>query len=476
MKKIIGLILVASILISTVVFGSSMAAVNAEEAEYEPEFVVDGNLDVWYLSTRPGITDTWYWQALNAYPRPSGSGSYSDFVTQAKVWTAYDADYIYVYVKVWDDELVPYDRDDQDHYWMDRDSSAGDSLEIWLDPDPNSQTAESRPDYSEDTVDGFYNQTKSEYQGDIQLRMQGANFVVDDFHNKVKPGYGGVTFSEWVQDPANFCPFTFDNEPLYLADSYSPKTVASGYGVEARFPRNDEMYDDTGYRLNVAVNNSAKYEDTHYALAMGPAWWMDYANAAQIHFDDKDEEAGNKNPFLTQDITGKQVYYPANSAGNAAGQEVCDKIDQLPDPVTEADRETVVALGEELKALPVIQRNFVRSRNFAKLYAAEETLGIEHTYEPLETPSEPSEPSEPSVPSSSTPSSSSGGSTSSNTRLDGDVTGDGKVNAADALAILRYAVHKTDLTAEQQAVADLNHDNAINAADALAVLRKAVGK
>ncbi len=58
----------------------------------------------------------------------------------------------------------------------------------------------------------------------------------------------------------------------------------------------------------------------------------------------------------------------------------------------------------------------------------------------------------------------------------GDLNGDGRVNAGDALNVLRAAVGKTTLTAQQRLAADMNRDGAVNAVDALLILRKAVGK
>ncbi len=58
----------------------------------------------------------------------------------------------------------------------------------------------------------------------------------------------------------------------------------------------------------------------------------------------------------------------------------------------------------------------------------------------------------------------------------GDVNNDGKVDAVDALEVLRFAVHKVDFTEQQQAAANVNKDAGINAADALEILKKAVGK
>ena len=58
----------------------------------------------------------------------------------------------------------------------------------------------------------------------------------------------------------------------------------------------------------------------------------------------------------------------------------------------------------------------------------------------------------------------------------GDVDGDGKTSAADALEILKFVVGKVQLTAEQKVIANLNGDSGIGADDALIVLRIVVGK
>ena len=61
------------------------------------------------------------------------------------------------------------------------------------------------------------------------------------------------------------------------------------------------------------------------------------------------------------------------------------------------------------------------------------------------------------------------------TTLLGDMNGDGKVTAADALLALRIAVGLVPSTPAEIAIGDLNGDGKITAADALLILRKAVG-
>ena len=58
----------------------------------------------------------------------------------------------------------------------------------------------------------------------------------------------------------------------------------------------------------------------------------------------------------------------------------------------------------------------------------------------------------------------------------GDVNGDGKISAQDALLILRHAVGKEELSGDALWAADVTGKRDPNAADALCVLQKAVGK
>ena len=53
----------------------------------------------------------------------------------------------------------------------------------------------------------------------------------------------------------------------------------------------------------------------------------------------------------------------------------------------------------------------------------------------------------------------------------GDVNGDGKINATDALLVLRSFAKKITLTSEQTLRADVNNDGKVNATDALKILR-----
>lgn len=58
----------------------------------------------------------------------------------------------------------------------------------------------------------------------------------------------------------------------------------------------------------------------------------------------------------------------------------------------------------------------------------------------------------------------------------GDLDNDGKINSADALAVLKHSVGSTLLTGDSLVYGDVNADSTINSSDALLVLQYAVGK
>ncbi|MCR5808052.1 MAG: dockerin type I repeat-containing protein [Clostridiales bacterium] len=57
----------------------------------------------------------------------------------------------------------------------------------------------------------------------------------------------------------------------------------------------------------------------------------------------------------------------------------------------------------------------------------------------------------------------------------GDVNGDGSINSADAMLIIRYTMQLAELTDEQLAAADVNGDGIVNSADAMLIIRMSMG-
>lgn len=57
----------------------------------------------------------------------------------------------------------------------------------------------------------------------------------------------------------------------------------------------------------------------------------------------------------------------------------------------------------------------------------------------------------------------------------GDADGNGEVNAADALTVLRHSIGLLELEGGAQTACDVNNDGSVNIADALMILRRAMG-
>ena len=390
MKKIIGLLLVIAVVFSTF-------AITAVAEAPVKEFVIDGVLDPWYLTNETTPADdinTYHMQWFDPYVKGgagTGSAPFEEYETKAEAWTAYDDNYVYFYIKVWDDELRYWNAFEPDDYEMTTDSSTGDSIDIWFDPDPDSVNKCNFNDPTADPTENgkkfyFCNNTRDARQGDVQCRVQGAlnpddNTVrIDDYHDYTKdprepiyrPGYNNQLFGEYIHNIDNIAHFTFENDPV-IVNEYSGQEVSSGYGVEVRFPRNDD--ETNSYYFNIAVNNSSIYRDERYSLAIGSAWWTSYTSGMTVQYQEV-------NPFFAQDIGGE----PEPGPGPEPGPE--------PQPTV--------------------------------------TLG--------------------------------------------DLNGDTKVDAKDALNVLKISVNKLNPTEEQKIAADVNKDNNINAKDALEILKKSVGK
>ncbi len=444
MKKVFSLALMIAIVFS------ALACFPTASAQVEKEFVIDGNLDVWYLNNDETPVDDmnyyhiFYLDAYNLDPY-NGHGIYffDGAQTAAEMYTAFDDNYVYVYVKCWDDDIAVNPNDSGG-------SSISDSLEIWFDCDPNSQTHNPDGTVKDEPLDWPSN-TGDPEQSDIRLRLRAADFKVSDVPGVVKPNYNGVNAPDYFNDPANLMPFYFENEPREVA---SGDVVSSGFGVEVRFPR----YDVTGgnaYRVNVACNNrlEGSLEDgaleDWYALATGDAWWLDYSKANQVLF----PESGN--PFFDQDVSEKSLYYTEN-AYNAEGMAVKAAIDQLPSKVTALEKNQVIDIINDYNALNDIQKGYVQARNFDTLKAAADTLGLELDGGATPDP-EPGPDPEPNV-------------------TLGDVNKDEKIDAKDALLCLRASVDKYQPSEEEATAADVNKDEKIDAKDALEILKYSVDK
>ncbi len=522
MKKLVSMLLALAVLCSAFALFTVSGS-----AAIEQKFIVDGNLDIWYISSDeypandPDHPNYYHYTTLECKMK-DGVGYYDAPVTAGQVWTAWDDDYVYIYAKVWDEELVKYDDTDKTAFPH---SGFADSVEIWFDPDPNSQThtftydadgniiAET-PKAEADILSGWYNNTSDPAQGDTQLRIIPANgFLRHDHHDVIMPGYNGVGFKEYVNNSENVCAFSFSNEPFTFTNDYGDEyTLSSGYGVEARFPRNN----DAGghYRFNVAFNQSAEWESERYTLCTGGAWWLDYSQSWQVKFFD-----GIENPFFNQpaeQLEAKSTLYTDSEINQkGAVNDVVTGIGTLPESVTDANKATVETLIAAYDKLTDVEKGFVAYKNGAALEAAAKALGIEFnlseggeiivgpgidvqdvidliTALPEEITLKDTEAVEQigrlmdrfsedelaAIDDALMDKYLEAVITIATLQIEealGDVYVDGEIDAKDALKVLQAAVDKVTLQEDEAFAADVNFDGAIDATDALEILQVAVG-
>ncbi len=132
----------------------------------------------------------------------------------------------------------------------------------------------------------------------------------------------------------------------------------------------------------------------------------------------------------------------ASELDKAAAQVVIDQINALPNDITLEQEAAVNAADEAYNNLTDLQKELVTNLN--KLTAAKATL------EALKNPVV--------------------------TVKYGDLNLDDKIDAKDALLVLKASVNKITLTQEQEVKAELNKDGKIDAKDALLILKKSVNK
>ena len=135
-----------------------------------------------------------------------------------------------------------------------------------------------------------------------------------------------------------------------------------------------------------------------------------------------------------------------SEADKQAALAVEGMIEAIPAEVTLDVKEAVAAARSAYNDLTDLQKTLVG--NYQKLVDAEKVIAD------LENPVVPPAPQV----------------------VYGDIDGDGKVTAADALEVLKSVVGKTTLTDEQFTAADTDGNDKADAADALNILKKVVGK
>ncbi len=150
-------------------------------------------------------------------------------------------------------------------------------------------------------------------------------------------------------------------------------------------------------------------------------------------------------PTQTQDRIctdcGYVMAVKTGESGDSAVENAINLINGLPEEIKEEDAAAIQTAREAYNALTGEQQQKVS--NYQKLEDAEKALAA------LQQPEKPHY---------------------------GDVNGDGKVDAKDALVVLKFAVGKAQLTEEEQLTAEVDGKEGVNAKDALEILKYAVDK
>ena len=276
MKKITSVVCVLLALTLVVV---SLPTVMA--AGVKREFLIDGQLDPWYLNfetTKEDDVNNYYIQYLDPYVVKGlvFENYFGELETDAQIYTAYDDAYVYFYIKVWDDDIVK--------EGTVSDTDIFDEITLRFDPDPaskNTEWIEKLP----------YEDPK---QGDSFVTMhlnQSGEFVVTTYEKAgfTKVGFNGVLLKEYFANPENVCSFVFDEDKSSRVDA------SSGYGIEVRFPR----YDDScqAYRFSATCKNSGEKD---YILATGPLAWGTTGYCVYVTY-------SQTNPFFTQTFSWGDV-------------------------------------------------------------------------------------------------------------------------------------------------------------------------
>lgn len=390
---------------------AKMVELKAGQAN-EEGFVIDGVLDKYYRDADAEEMNIYHYDSrkgeLNTYVTDGGWDLYyGDTDHDFEIYTAYDDDYIYFYAKAYDTVLTK----------TNDDPNRDDSIAIYFDPDPTSWDNSAQAENG-----GFYVHTDDPEQGDLKFRLHGADLTLDDMTPHAKTFLGGLTLSEWLNNPNNLSTFRFDDDQDGSDD---------GYGLEVRFPRNDDS--SKQYQFQVSCGSYKENYSDQYTWSFYRSWWLDYSGFAQIDLVD------DPNPFLDAGEEGN----PNKEAAAAADA----LIDAIPEELTEENYNAYKAAVEAARAaydgLEPLAKAYVQKLN--TLTKAEKTLA-----------------------------NFSGGPSEEYDR--GDIDRNGKVDAVDALLVLKAAVGKAQLSDDQKTDADLNGDGKVDAVDALTILKIAVGK
>ena len=421
MKKWISLLLAITLMVTAL----PTVLASAEEST-DKAFVIDGKLDEWYRNDDwavengcyryfKGLDDTLLDVVSRDFNLGMGEMDLTEFYenVEVEIYVGYDDHYAYFYVDVTDPDISTGIINDKGEF------------------SPNHQQIENIDFYVDTDIlsceGAFYQNEESIDDADTHFRMIAHNMEITDAQGSAAEG----KYTLAQEDFHNPLEYFRSKVNVFPFQKFDENNQLIGYGCEARFPLGYYYDKDQACAIyyNIAVTNHKTDDDPLVcAITTGKRWWMAYDTGVTVFFD-----PDQPNPFFNQpnpDLT--------------AAQAVDEQIAKLPKPeeLELNDETAVVNARKAYDALTDAQKALVT--RLAELTAAEGKIDELKKAQPQFTP--------------------------------GDVDGNGKINAVDALWVLQSAVGKRQLNELQTLAGDMDQNEKLDATDALAILKLAVSK
>lgn len=343
---------------------------------------VDGKLD-------PAYREGTEYEILMEFGLDSSSNVLgTDPDSHGVIYTMADEKYAYIYVEVFDKNIVPVP---EDTVWSSNLVNNYDCITTYLDMDPsNTPTGVPYTDLMDSSCTNSW------------FTMLADGTVPDMYLNDK---------TQYLKNESGFVPFVKEGS----------------YGYELKVPRVEGeesfrvmvLFADPAYKTNEAGENVLDSEASR-VIALGAEWAHFYTNWGEQFFEDDYAIVPNYN----------EVIELINSlpAADAIKDKSCER-------TAKEARWGYDLLNEDQK--PLVPAEVVKHLTDVEAALAA-VIVVDVTY--------------------------------------GDLNDDGKIDAKDALMVLRAAVGKLDLTEDQQLAGDVDSSGKLDAVDALLILRKAVNK
>ncbi len=436
MKKLIALLLALVMALSIAAVGTVGVTAVEEEIDYEnPTITIDGILDEDYPANRVIYDDWWYWfEGKSAYEPLDPK-----FLDNTLHFT-WDNDFIYLYYscKSKGDLYKPAEGEP-----LNQNTPACEVISVYLDTAPslkyeaphqgapdelckhlycNANAGEGKFYRLQSRVAPSYGQWWNYYRADEGMFLTYDQFVAKRGSENGYYNYDGGLEQAYLDLANGAC------ESAVFVD-YETNT----YGCELKYRRGQG---EDHFKCNFNVGT------------LGYEWSADENDYGYEGLEIPYSEGACLNPWMVEEGDGMfAIYYDAypiiEETEDTAVQEVVDAIAALPVPnkVTKDTKAAVDAIDAKLAALTDAQKATIADDVMAKLNGVKERL------EKIDLAA----------------------------RI-GDVNGDKKADASDALEVLKSVVGKVAFDKQQVVLADVTNDGKVDAADALDILKFVVGK